>query len=185
MRQIADAAGMQNSSLYHHFSSKQQIYVEAHHAPLERVARLIEQAIESLADPWQRLEEACCMHLMLHLAPDSVTMPMMSDQTAMQSEMRPQIVGDRDEFEQIYKRLIADLQLSSDLNCGVFRVCLVSLINSVPSWYRPDGLTPREIGKQIVAIFRGSFGETLKQSLDRGGNTASTKSPSLLEFRAS
>ena len=41
MRQIADAAGMQNSSLYQHFSSKQQIYVEAHHAPLERVARLI------------------------------------------------------------------------------------------------------------------------------------------------
>jgi AcrR family transcriptional regulator len=54
MHDIADAAGIQTGSLYHHFASKEALLVELlrrYHADLERVA---EQAITALDDPASR-----------------------------------------------------------------------------------------------------------------------------------
>ena len=107
VRQIADAAGILGGSLYHHFQSKRELYVEVHGAALAGAADQMETAIANLSDPWERLEAACRAHLAVQVDPESVTLPMMSDIAAMTSDMRGDLVKDRDRFEMIYKGLIA------------------------------------------------------------------------------
>src|SRR6202012_2881332 len=92
IREIADAAGIMGPSLYHHFSSKNEIYLEVHKAALDRAAISLNAAIESLTDPWERLEAACAAHLAAQLDPDSLTLPLMSDLPAMSGEMRVEII---------------------------------------------------------------------------------------------
>lgn len=159
VRQIADAAGILGGSLYHHFQSKRDLYVEVHGAALANVADMIEGEIANVTGPWERLEAACRAHLGAQVDPDSVTLPMMNDIAAMTSEMRGDLVKDRDRFETIYKDLIAALPLNPRVDRNIYRLCLVSLINAVPMWYRAGRMGVDEIAAQIVMIFRASSGE--------------------------
>lgn len=158
VRQIADAAGILGGSLYHHFPSKRDLYVEVHSAALAGAADLMEAEIAKLTDPWERLEAACRVHLGVQVDPDSVTLPMMSDLSAMTSDMRTSLVRDRDRFEAIYKRLIAELPLNPAIDRSIYRLSLVSLINAVPVWYRTGRMSVAEIASQITMIFRASGG---------------------------
>ena len=162
VRQIADAAGILGGSLYHHFPSKRDLYVEVHGAALAGAASRMEAEIAKLDDPWERLEAACRVHLAVQVDPESVTLPMMSDISAMSSDMREDLVKARDRFEVIYKQLIADLPLNASIDRSIYRLSLVSLINAVPMWYRTGRLSVAEIAVQIVTIFRASAGPAPK-----------------------
>jgi AcrR family transcriptional regulator len=156
VREIADAAGIMGPSLYHHFTSKKAIYLEVHSAALERAADLMNAACAHLQDPWDRLEAAVAAHLELQLDPDSVTLPLMSDLSSMMGEMRVEIIRQRDDFEMTYRRLISVLPLRPEVDREIYRLCLVSLINTVPVWYRVGRLSPDAIAGQISQIFRSA-----------------------------
>jgi AcrR family transcriptional regulator len=154
VRQIADAAGILGGSLYHHFESKQALYIEVHKSALSQAAEAIETAIGELVDPWDRLYAATKVHLAFQLAPDSLTMPMMSDHAAMNSEMRRELVKHRDRFESIYRGLIVDLPLPGSIDRDVYRLCLLSLINSIPRWFRPGRMSLDELVSQMMQVYR-------------------------------
>ena len=154
IREIADAAGIMGPSLYHHFSSKNELYLEVHRAALDRVAASLAAAIEPLTDPWERLEAACAAHLASQLDPNSITLPLTSDLPAMKGEMRVEVIRQRDDFEMIYRRLISVLPLRPEIDREIYRLSLVSLVNTVPFWYRVGRLTPAAIAAQVAEIFR-------------------------------
>jgi AcrR family transcriptional regulator len=171
MRQIAAEAGILGGSLYHHFPSKRALFVEVHKQALSNNATQIERAIEGLTDPWKRLEVACAEHLELQVNPDSISNPLMNDTAALQSDMRKELVKERDRFEAVYKKLVNDLPLSPEIDRNVYRISLVSLLNAVALWYRPGRLSLREIAGQIVMIFRGnaSGGSTRQAGAAKAG----------------
>ncbi len=178
VRQIADAAGILGGSLYHHFPSKRDLYVEVHSAALANAGRRMEAEIANLTDPWERLEAACRVHLDVQVDPESVTLPMMSDISAMTSDMRKDLVGARDKFESIYKQLIADLPLDPAIDRSIYRLSLVSLINAVPVWYRTGRLGVPEIAAQIVMIFRASAGSVIPAPKAKPAKPAKAKKKS-------
>ncbi len=156
MRQIAAEAGILGGSLYHHFESKRTLFIEVHRQALLSNAAHMEAAIADLTDPWERLEVASAEHIALQVDPESISMPMMSDTSALRSDMRKDLVKERDRFELIYRRLIDALPLEPEVDRNLYRICLVSLLNAVPSWYRPGRLSVRQIASQIILIFRAS-----------------------------
>ena len=99
---------------------------------------------------------------MLQVNPESLSNPLMNDNAALHSDMRKELVKERDRFESIYKKLVSDLPLSPDVDRSLYRICLISLLNAVALWYRPGRLTLREVAAQIVLIFRGSAPESAK-----------------------
>lgn len=154
MREIADAAGILGGSLYYHFKSKQQIYIEVHRAALARSAQRISLGLEDVSGAWERLEAAIAAQLEGQLDPASVTWPMINDKAAMSGEMRDALIVDRDAFENQYRLLIEELPLPARVDRSVLRLSLLATLNSITTWYQPGKLTPREIASQIVAIIQ-------------------------------
>lgn len=177
IREIADAAGIMGPSLYHHFTSKNEIYLEVHRAALERTAAIVNAAIEPLTDPWQRLEAACAAQLTTQLDPAFLTLPLMSDLPRMSAELRVELIRQRDDFEMIYRRLIAVLPLRPEIDREIYRLCLVSLINTVPVWYRTGRLTPNAIAAQISEIFRDPSSEYVEKFRLAAGKIGSDYQP--------
>jgi TetR/AcrR family transcriptional regulator len=56
LREVADAAGLGKSSLFHHFRSKTQIYGEVLDRVLHRIGERVGPALRSAAGPEERLE---------------------------------------------------------------------------------------------------------------------------------
>lgn len=149
IREIADAAGILGGSLYYYFPSKRDLFIEVHRRALTRAVTGIEAAIAGKSDPWERFEAAIMAHMTIYLDPTSLTQPLMSDSSAMMSDMRGELIKDRDSFERIYRRLVDELPLPSRINRTVYRLFVLSQLNSVANWYRPGKLSPRQIGQQI------------------------------------
>ncbi|WP_370170410.1 TetR/AcrR family transcriptional regulator [Sphingobium abikonense] len=154
MRDIGEAAGVQGGSLYHHIKSKDALFVEVHHAALDEAERRITRAVEQHSQPWARLEAACTSLLEIQLDPASLTMPMMNDFREVPAPVRVALIERRDRFETLFRALVDDLPLPSDMDRSIYRNLLLSQLNSAADWVRPGRLTPQEIAIQIVRVFR-------------------------------
>lgn len=154
MRDIGEQAGVLGGSLYHHIKSKDALFVELHNAALDNAADQIHQAVQRHDDPWARLEAACSTLLDIQLAPGSLTAPMMNDFREVPDEVRAQLIARRDQFEELFRTLVADLPLSAHIDRSIYRNLLLSQLNATGDWYRDGRLTPAQVAAQIVAIFR-------------------------------
>lgn len=158
MRDIAERVGLLGGSLYHHVRSKEELFVAVHDYALQHASEQIAAAIAGLDEPWARLEAACVRQLEIQLDPDVVAIPFLTDFRNVPPEILEKLIARRDVFENAYVELVDSLPLPAPIDRSLYRVLLLSLINSVSAWYRPGRMTPAEIGHQIVAIFRHETG---------------------------
>lgn len=158
VRDIGERVGMLGGSLYHHIKSKDALFVRIHDIALQIAEDRIRVAIAPISDPWARLEAACLTMMDIQLDPNSLTMPLMNDFSSVPAEIRERLVEKRDAFEQLFRDLVAALPLDPALDRGVYRLLLLTLLNSVSSWYRPGRLSREELGRQIVLLFRHEMG---------------------------
>jgi len=154
MRDIGEEAGVLGGSLYHHIKSKDALFVELHNAALDAAAARIEAAVARHEGPWDRLEAACEALLDIQLDPQSLTLPMMNDFREVPDGVRAALIDRRDRFETLFRDLVAALPLPATIDRSLYRNLLLSQLNSAADWYRPGGLTPQDIARQIAAIFR-------------------------------
>ncbi len=153
VRDIGERVGLLGGSLYHHIKSKEALFVKLHNSALQAAGDEIEAAIAGLSSPWARLEAASVKLAELQLDPASITMPLMNDFRQLTPELRAQLIGTRDKFEAIFDRLVAELNLPPEIDRKIYRLCLLTLLNSLWTWYRPGTLTPTEIGHEVMKIF--------------------------------
>ena len=154
MRDIGAALGIYGGSLYHHVRSKEDLFLAVHGQALSQAAERIRQAADAVADPWDRLEAAAIRLLEIQLDPHSITTPMMNDFATAPASLKARLVEQRDSFESLFKSLVADLPLDPAIDRDIFRITLLSLLNSAVVWYKPGRLSPAEIGRRILAIYR-------------------------------
>lgn len=154
VRDIGERVGLLGGSLYHYIKSKEALFVKIHDLALQGAEDRIREAVAGFSDPWERLEAACVTMMDIQLDPQSITMPLMNDFKAVPPHVRERLVAKRDAFEKIFSTLIAQLPLDDRLDRNLYRLLLLTLLNNVSTWYREGRLTPEEIGRQIMAIFR-------------------------------
>lgn len=156
MRAVADAIGIRGASLYHHYSSKEEIlYAIAlsvtrepveHHLPLldapglpsERLAALIRAHLEHLSR--RRVEHLVGLHEMSSLTP----------------EHRQEI----DEYRRYYQRRVHDV-VAAGVRTGEFHVedvrvaavAMLDMLNGISRWFSNTGpLSVDELADRYVAL---------------------------------
>ena len=154
IREIGEQAGILGGSLYHHIKSKDALFIELHNSALDRAEALIAEAVAKENSPWERLEAACRALLEIQLAPDSLTQPLMNDFREVPDDVRSELVARRDAFEDQFRDLVNDLPLPPEMDRSIYRNLLLSLLNEINSWYRPGRLSPADVARQIVQVFR-------------------------------
>ena len=157
MRAIAESVGILGGSLYHHFASKEELFLTIHGEALRVAKNLLVEAAAAEKTPWSRLDAVCRMHFSIQVDPQSVTLPLMDDLSAISDSLRNQVIEQRNSFEEYYRELIEQLPMKPDIDRDIFRVNLLILLNNAARWYQPNGrLTLNEVGEAIFKIFEQS-----------------------------
>ncbi|MCP1240924.1 TetR/AcrR family transcriptional regulator [Acetobacter lovaniensis] len=154
IRDIAERAGLLAGSLYYHIRSKEALFVEIHNTALAAAATRITNALEGLTDPWARLQAACLEMLEIQLNSGSLTLPIMNNLRSVPDTVRDVLIQQRDDFEKIFRDLVADLPLDRDIDKNLYRILLLSLLNSADGWFREGRLSRADIAAQVLRIFR-------------------------------
>jgi AcrR family transcriptional regulator len=155
IRDIAKAAAIQPGSVYHHFASKDDLFVAAHSAGMREVARLMEAAPARSRDPWERLEIAFAVHIRHLISGNDLTAWTGASLFLFESpEMQKQLRAERDRFEAVYRRLIAELPLPPGIDRSLLRLQLLGALNWTRTWYRPGKRSAAEIAAHLVRVLR-------------------------------
>ncbi len=155
MRDISAAFGILHGSIYHHFGSKEELFITVYASGVDRFVNDVEKAIEPLTDPWQRLEAACVAHLEALLMRESPAATVLADWSANYSDsMRTALVAQRDRYEKVFSKLTDAVDLPPGVKRRYFRLGLLGALDGALMWYQPGGDSPATVAKQLFSLFR-------------------------------
>ncbi|MGP1254379.1 MAG: TetR/AcrR family transcriptional regulator [Kiloniellales bacterium] len=157
MRDIAAAVGMLPGSLYYHFPSKEELFVELHAQAVTSINQAVDRAIARESEPWARLEAAVAAHLESMLETTDTIAIVSPDFPEDRSELNARLIEQRNTYEAKFTHLIDDLGLPKSVDRRMFRLMLLGAVNWSPIWYRPKGKAgPAEIARAFVNMLRDS-----------------------------
>ena len=154
MRDIAAAVGILPGSLYHHFRSKEDLFVAVYSAGVSQIRQAVSDAVARHGDPWARLEAACVAHLQTLLVKDSFAAAVISHLSIGNLPMREELVEVRDRYEAVFEELVAALPLPQGADRRIFRLGLLGAMNWSLAWYRPGADSPAAIARKLVRLLR-------------------------------
>ena len=140
--EIAAAAWITKSSLYHHFPSKQALLAEILTDTASRVTPAVEAIASADLPAADRLRAAARSHVVELIHDQDKVACFVEEGRFLGSEYRDAFVAARDRYEQSFRRILQD-----GVRTGEFRPVSVSLAslavlgmcNSVVHWYKPTG----------------------------------------------
>ncbi len=160
MRDIAATAGMLPGSIYYHFTSKDELLVAVYEEGVRRIAEHVDAVLAREHDPRRRLEVACIAHLEMLLDRSDyaqVVIRVLPDDAAA---VRHRLIALRDDYEQRFKALIAELELPAHVQPRYLRLLLLGALNWTPSWYRPGKELPRTIARRLLQALQHDSGRS-------------------------
>ncbi len=155
IREIARAAGLQPGSVYHHFASKDELFIAAHSVGMRQSAQILENALAGRHDPWERLEIVCALHIE-HLVSGRTLTVWTADSLYLfdSPDIQLQLRSERDIIDALYRRLIAALPLPADIDRSLLRLQLLGALNWTRTWYQAGKRTPGDIARHLVRLIR-------------------------------
>jgi TetR/AcrR family transcriptional regulator, cholesterol catabolism regulator len=159
IRDIASRVGLLPGSIYHHFESKEELYIAVHREGFRRVLKRAKAAGEGLDDPWERLRRACEVHVhgMIEGSPvDRITGTNLAliGNEAILARVQPF----REEYEQVFRELIEGLPLKPGTDRSLLRLSLLGSMNWVYLWYRPGRRSPQQVASEMMDMIRNGVG---------------------------
>ena len=161
IRDIADAAGIQSGSLYHHFTSKEsmveELLVDYWTKLLERYRDVVEsepdatKATRGLVRASVLLLDECALALRVMLNDWtylSETFPFMEDSLAECQAIWLEVIG----------RGVADGALSPDVDATICYRTVMASVSGTARWFRPEGTVSVEaLADDMASIFMNGF----------------------------
>ena len=171
LRKICAAAGILPGSLYHHFRSKEDLFIKLHAEGFRQLNEAVDTAVARETDPWARLEAACAAHLTLLVgSPDVSLVSGTSLFHTAPPGLQRRLNRDRDAYEARYRDLIAALDPPAEVDQSLLRLNLLGALNWTRMWYRGGKRDPRALAHHLVQVI-------LRRSLQSAVNARRAPSP--------
>lgn len=155
IRDIAGQAGLLPGSVYHYFSSKEDLYMAVHQEGFRSVMLQLQAAVDEASDPWERLKRAFTVHINGMVGGSAIDR-LTGHSLALTGHPRllDMIRADRDAYEDVIKALIAALPIRPSVNRTLLRLQLLGAMNWVYVWYHEGKLSPEQISSQMIDMLR-------------------------------
>ncbi|HSM43730.1 MAG TPA: TetR/AcrR family transcriptional regulator [Acidimicrobiia bacterium] len=162
MRDLGKELGLLGSSLYSHVSSKQDLLVEV----VREGARLFEHSaekslgIEGTAS--ERLDALVAGHVAVVVDNIEVSRTFLNEARMLDGAHRSRVVAARDHYEEAFRAVIRegieDGSFRSDVDPKTASIFILSILNAIERWYRPDGeLDPDALVAELSGFTRSAL----------------------------
>ncbi|MGZ3588138.1 MAG: TetR/AcrR family transcriptional regulator [Candidatus Limnocylindrales bacterium] len=157
VREIARALDLQGASLYAHMASKEDLLWSIVWRVAERFRTTVEPLAEAPAAPQAKLRAMVAAHVAIVAGEREHAAVFLHEWRFLGAERRAQIAARRDAYEELFHEVI-----SEGVRGGTFRAAdpavaaraLLSALNGIPTWYRPDGpLSPDDLAVTYADLF--------------------------------
>jgi TetR/AcrR family transcriptional regulator, cholesterol catabolism regulator len=157
MRDIARALDLQGGSLYSHIPSKEAVLA----AIVEEAAEEFHSAVRPVAErpgpAAERLREMIAAHVRVVTGGRERAKVFLFEWTFLGEERRAAIARSRSAYQDYFERVVAEGMAAGELSSPdpkLAAVFILSAMNAIAHWYRPDGaLGPDALAGQYAELF--------------------------------
>lgn len=178
LQEVADIVGVLKGSLYHYISSKEEllfrIMLESH-AQADGVMRA---AAESTDDPLEQLRFYLRQMALWYLQNTERVTIYFNEGRWLTGERLDEVRRQRREFDSFLRSLIEKARdqrrVRADVDARLAAQLILGALNSVSSWYKPDGLySPQEIAQMFTDLMLAAIAGAVPAPPDAGPPGAS------------
>ena len=148
MKDLGDELGLLKSSIYSHVSSKEDLLLEVVRRGERLFLESARRALDTSTGENGRLRALIRGHLEVILDHRDEASTFLNEARALDEIYREGVVAARDRYELIFRRVIGEGVSAGEFDervdpvmAGIF---ILSILNSVGRWYRPEGALDRE-----------------------------------------
>jgi AcrR family transcriptional regulator len=156
LRDLAEAVGIQQGSLYNHISAKQDLLFLIMREHMETIIAGLDAALAGLGDPIAQLEAFTTFHLTYHMERRQEVTINNSELRSLEPANRRKIMVLREAYEQRLIRILADGAAASRCAIADIKVtafALLAMLTGICAWYQPKGpLTKADLVAQHTAL---------------------------------
>ena len=161
IRDIAGALDLQAGSLYAHIPSREAVLA----AIVEEAAERFHAAVAPLAarpgPAAERLKLMVGAHVQVVTGDPARAKVFLFEWTFLREERRERCRRSRSAYQAYFERVVAEGMAAGELAPGdakLAAVCLLSALNGIVHWYRPDGrLEPDQLAGGYADLFLGGL----------------------------
>lgn len=173
MRDVAREVGLLGSSLYSHIDSKEDLLVEVVEQGGALFSAAAERATAAGGDGLTRLHALVTGHLDVVLDHIDEARTFLNQADALDEPHRRRVLAARDSYEATYREVlrlgVADGSFRPDLDPVTGAIMILSVLNAVERWYRPEGSLDRQsLGNLILGFCVSGFGPEKPEPRNQG-----------------
>jgi AcrR family transcriptional regulator len=154
MAELAAEVGINKSSLYHHFPSKQALLSEIIELTVNRVTPLVQEVAEAALPIRERLGRAVALHTVEAIHDQDAVACFIEEGRYLTPDYMAAHVAKRDHYESIFEAMFREGIASGEFveqDIGLAVKAILGMSNSVVRWYQPGGdHTPEEIASEFA-----------------------------------
>ena len=157
MRDLGEAVGLLGSSLYAHVDGKENLLVEVIGRSAARFDALAAQVRAWEGTPAEQLRRFVDGHVGIVTETPDEARVFLDEVRFLSGDARRQVLAMRDRYEARYREVLAGGVASgdwrADLDVAFAALLILSLLNSIPRWYRPDGpKSPTRVAEDLFSF---------------------------------
>jgi len=157
VRDIAEALNIKAGSLYAHIETKEDLLWEILTVAADRFFDAVRPIAESDLVPIEKLKQAISAHVEVVCDSARSAGIYTTEWRHLSEPRRSEFAARRDEYEQMFRRMVHECIRSGrfqDVDEKFATLLILSSINWIYQWYRPDGpMTPEEIARRLTEMF--------------------------------
>ncbi len=164
MRDVARSVGVQMSTLYHYFPSKQDLLMSIMTTAMEAMTDRVTEAIAEIDDPREQLKTAVHAHITFHADQLKEAVVADTELRSLEGDDLKSIIALRDRYEGIFRAIIDSGQRAGEFRPSDSKLttrAILGAITDVGNWYRPRGrLALDAISTEYLDIFMSGINAT-------------------------
>jgi len=143
LQEIADRIGILKGSIYYYINTKGDLLAQLLREANETGIRSVEPIARRDGDPIDRLKDMIRMHVRNVCSDRARTAVFLHERKRLTPEQRKAVFGDEHAYRRLFQGVIKEAQsaglIRDDLDSKLLSLCMLSSLNLLYQWYRPDG----------------------------------------------
>ncbi len=157
MREIARELGMNQSSLYHYFASKQDILFTLMNDAMDDVLAILEEISSTDLLPEDRLNRVLSFYTQYYAGDQERLILLINEMNSLNEEYRSILVGKQRQYVQLIKSILEELAAQGkikQIDPAIATFAFFGMVHYTIKWYHKDGpVSLDQLANAFVEIF--------------------------------
>ena len=157
MKEIADALGITKATIYHYFSSKEEILFEIMNFAMDEALKDLKKIAQMNISPIEKLNESLKFYSKYYVEKQNDLILLVNELNSLKKKYKDILIGKEKIYLNLFKSILLELKeegILKDIPLTIIAFTFFGMVHYTIKWYKANGkVKPEKLSEYFVEIF--------------------------------